>query len=138
VRKPIPRILFHAFVWSFVTSAGSFVLLLATRTGSVREGGLTPQDLTLFALWFAAGLAWYAVLGIVGSRLGKRWPVWIVLSLILPLGSLVAFFLMLAHLRAALTSAEVNPEPDAPEPAQHLHHVSSDETPERSPGAHAG
>ena len=84
-QKPITPLLFLCFVRSFLVSIGSFaaMMFIAAATPS---GVLTPTIVVFLVvfliLMIASGLVWYVSLGMLASRLGLSWLVWVGLSFI--------------------------------------------------------
>lgn len=103
-RKTVTRGLSQVFIWSFVATVGSFVAMVIMGATTPPHQGITPfEGLLLFTMVVGAWV-WYISLGIIASRLERRWLVWVSLSFITaPIGPLVAFPLMLGHMKAART-----------------------------------
>ena len=105
-RKPVTRALAQSFIWSFIISVGCFVGMVVIGATTSRQPGITPAEGLLLLLMVAAGLGWYITLGMIASRLGRRWLVWTGVSFITaPIGPLVVFPLMLGHIKAAGASS---------------------------------
>lgn len=111
-RKPVTRALSQTFIWSFAVTVGSFVALIVLGATMAPHSGIAPVEGVLLLFMVVAGWAWYISLGIVAHRLGRRWLVWTGISFITaPIGPLIAFPLMLSHIKAA---RHTQPEGTAP------------------------
>jgi len=93
------------FTLSFVVMVGSIVGLVVLGLSAPEPMIVTPVTGVLLVLFIVAACSWYITLGVIASRLNRPWLAWVGLSLATaPLGPLVAYPLMLGHVKTALTS----------------------------------
>ena len=100
-KKPITLFLSQTFTWSFVISIGCFVGMFVLPTTS-EQTDFSLAVVILLLLSVVAGWTWNITLGIIAHRLGRRWLVWVGLSIIgSPIAPFIVYTLMLSHIKAA-------------------------------------
>ena len=99
-----------SFIWSFVISITSFIGLIILGIIEQSHESISSFAALLAIISIIAGPVWYISLGMIAKRLGRRWFVWVGLSIITPpIGPIVIFPLMLAHVRAARQEISTHP-----------------------------
>jgi len=95
------------FTWSFVVFVVGLVGVVVLWFTTPEHEGMAPVGTVLLLLLIVAGCAWLVTLGVIAQRLNRPWVAWTGLSLIFaPVGPLVAYPLMLRHVKTALISQE--------------------------------
>ena len=98
-KKPITLLLARTYTWSLIISLLSFfvsIYIYAT------ENEITDVSALLLVLGLIFQWIWVISLGMCASRLGRRWLVWVGLTILLgPLSLLVVFPLMHGHISKA-------------------------------------
>ncbi len=101
-RKPVTRALSQTFTLAFLITVGCFVAMVILGATTPEHKGITPLEGFLLLLMVAGAWTWYIALGVIASRLGRRWLVWTGLSFITaPIGPFIAYPLMLGHIKSA-------------------------------------
>jgi len=103
--KFVTPLLAKVFTGSFLVMVGSLVGLVVLGLSAPEPTLTTPVAMALLILLIVAACSWYITLGIIASRLNRPSLAWVGLSLVTaPVGPLVAYPLMLRHIKTALTS----------------------------------
>jgi len=99
-KRPVTRLLRQMFTWSIVGVVVPIVaIIVLANFASVQESVL---PLLLSFLCIASGITWSVTLGMIASRLGRSWVVWVGLSMITsPVGFVLASALMTGHIETA-------------------------------------
>jgi hypothetical protein len=108
--KPITNALSLTFDCGFGLWLGAFLGIIAISLGVPKSQFFDALVFALLVILIVAGPVWIISLGMIAHRLGRRWLVWVGLSIITsPFGPLFIYLVMRGHINAARKSMPAAP-----------------------------